>query len=67
MLQGVSGVGIWVKSEDREARWSQWVRASTQPDSDPSGWYTKLKLGCDDDDDDEDDDAICPQSHNSQL
>lgn len=35
LLQGVSGVGIWVRSEDKEARWSQWLLASTQPDSDP--------------------------------
>lgn len=28
-------MGMWVRSEDKEPRWSQWVRASTQPDSDP--------------------------------
>ena len=36
LWQEVSGVGMWARSDDREARWSQLVRASTQPDSAPS-------------------------------
>lgn len=37
LLQGVSGVGMWARSDDKEAtRWSQEVRGSTQPDSAPN-------------------------------
>lgn len=35
LLQGVLGVGMWERSEDSEPKWSQDVRASTQPDSEP--------------------------------